>query len=516
LIESSAQMIRIWDSGEVSTILKWTQALPIEVIRYHPWLMLFRSRSLFYAGKTDEAEAVLADTEREIALKSGMIANHQVLSGMVLSHRARYASVRGQIQAARDLSRQALAILPETENDARAFVLPTLALSAYLSGDVTEAAHHFQETIQISGRTSSRFTLIGNLTNLAVTYLAQGKLTEAVRIATEAVQAGTIHAVLLPVTGWPRFPLAEALYERNDLDDAERVLIEGLRLVREGHLTDYFGLMPALLARIHFALGRMEDAEATIKAALASARQTTVDLYIREIEAYQARLWLKQGKLEPALLWADDFQARPKNELLCEIENICLAEVLLDTGKVEKATILLRKLGEDAQAQGRFGREAAIRAMLAVACWIAKDMYGARQNIERALTLANPEGAMRPFLDLGEPMANLLHHLMRDRESEKLRSEHSNYLDQILDRLSPRMNKKAALQGKNSPGIDPLTPREMDVLHLLAEGLTNREIAGRLFVSPNTMRVYTTNLYSKLDVHTRAQAVRRAQELKLI
>lgn len=515
-IENPAQLIRIWGSGEVSTILKWTQALPVEVIRRHPWLMLFQSRSLFYSGQTDEAEAVLDNIELEIQRQPASIPNITGLAVAVLSHRARYASVRGQVHLARERALQALDLLPPESDDVRAFILPTLALSAQLLGEFSEASRLYQNTIKLSAQSGNQLSLVGTMANLAVTHLAQGKLSEAIRIAREAVEKGMIQGVALPVSGWPKFPLAEGLYEQNRLLEAENILTEGLRLVRQGQLTDYFGQMPALLSRILLAQERIEDAETAITAALDSAGRTTVLRYISEVETDQVILWLKQGKIEQALAWAGQFQSRPANEILQEVEQICLAEVFIASKRLEEAIELLLKLGEGARANNRFGREIAIQTKLATACWLAGDMQGSRQNIERALSLGEPEGYLRPFLNCGQPMADMLRWLERDRDSGQIRKMYAAYLDRLANAFRNGTPHANLAVKPNNPLTEPLTPREMDVLRLLAEGLSNREIAGRLFVSPNTLRVYTTNLYAKLDVHARAQAVKRAQELGLI
>jgi LuxR family maltose regulon positive regulatory protein len=144
------------------------------------------------------------------------------------------------------------------------------------------------------------------------------------------------------------------------------------------------------------------------------------------------------------------------------------------------------------------------------------DEQGARVELERALRLGEPEGYVRPFLHLGEPMEHLLRQWRGEKDAPKARGIRSEYLGKILSAF-PHEKVKTNFQRVQHPQlVESLTPREMDVLRLLAEGLTNREIAGRLVISPNTLRVYTTNLYGKLDVHTRAQAVRRAQDLGLI
>jgi LuxR family maltose regulon positive regulatory protein len=518
LIENPAQFIRIFESGEVAKILKWTQELPPEVIRKHLWLMLYQSRSLFYTGQAGAAEAILNDIELEIRSGPEIVPQNNLLLGLVLAHKARYASVRDQVTAAREIAQQALKILPPGEIGARSFVFPTLALSAYRMGDVKEAATLFEETAQITRRAGSRFQTIGNLTNLAVTRLAQGMLAEVIRITRQAIQEGMIQGIRLPESGWPCYPLAEALYEQNQLAEAEQTITEGLRLVEEGKLTNYFGQMPALLARIQFALGREEEAQATMESALDQARQTTVAFYVSEIEAFQAQIWIQTGALPRAVRWAEIYQDRPKMERLCEIEEMTLAEVLLASGRVEEALSLLPAMAADAQARGRTGREIPFRALLALAHRALGDEQQARAELERALGLGEPEGYLRPFLRLGEPMADYLRLFVKGIAPEKAGGYRVNrgYIHRILAAF-PQEKIAGHQQGRQHPQlIEPLTSREMDVLRLLADGLSNREIAGRLYLSPNTLRVYTTNLYAKLDVHNRTQAVTRARDLGIL
>jgi LuxR family transcriptional regulator, maltose regulon positive regulatory protein len=519
LIESPAQSIRIFDTGEVAAILNWTQELPSDVIRKHPWLKLYQSRALFYTGQTDTAEVILDEIEQEIRVDPSRVPHQKMLLGMVLAHKARYASVRGQIGLAREYATQALEHIPAAEMSARSFVFPTLALSAYRMGDVEEASRLFAETARLTQRAGSRFQTTGNLTNLGVTEVAQGRLREVIRLTRQAIQEGMIQTISLPESGWLRFPLAEALYEQNELQEAETTLVEGLRLVREGKLTDYFGLMPALLARIQFAIGRVDEAQATMEVALATARQTTVSTYVSEIEAYQARLWLEAGELARAERWAQAYRVQPGDECLREIEAITLAETLLASNRLDEAGAMLPAMAQDAQARSRFGREIPIRALLALARQALGDKQGARRELERALFLGEPEGYMRPFLHLGGAMADLLRQFVEELGASRIRGRDASeaYIRRILaayTREKPTAARRKV--GQHPQLIESLTPREMDVLRLLNEGLSNREIAGRLYLSPNTLRVYTTNLYAKLDVHNRTQAVTRARSLGIL
>jgi LuxR family maltose regulon positive regulatory protein len=516
LIENPAQSIRIWESGEVATILKWIQQLPPQIVQKHLWLRLYESRSMFYTGQAAAGDAILDEIEQAIHADPTSVPKVDVLLGVVLSHRARYASASGQVKSAILLSQQALEVLPEHEKIARSFVLPTLAFSAFLYGDVEKAARLFSDSVVISRQDGSRFRTIGALANLARVLLAQGQLHVTIRMSRAAIEEGTLQGNRLPVTGWVHLPLAEALYEQNKLAEAEQILLEGLRLVGEGQLTDYFGLMPALLARIQAASNRLEEADATMDAATASARRSSTAFSFSEIEAQQAHLWLQKGDLARATDWAEGYQHQPRSERLNEIEDIVLAEVFLASGQAEEARKLLAAMAIDAQASGRFGREITIRVLLALACQELGDIQESRNHIERALSLAEPEGCLQPFLSLGKPAASLLGTFSSQNPVSEQSIQNLRYMKTIVAAFSQVEQPAPEQWEQKSQPVDSLTPREMDVLRLLAEGLSNREIAARLFLSPNTLRVYTTNLYSKLYVHNRTQAVIRARELNLI
>jgi len=143
-------------------------------------------------------------------------------------------------------------------------------------------------------------------------------------------------------------------------------------------------------------------------------------------------------------------------------------------------------------------------------------MNGALDALERALKLGEPEGYARVFIDGGVPMARLLHEAAR-------RGIVTEYTANLLAAfelesgavVAPATGRKPAIP-KPSVLVEPLTDRELEVLHLLAEGLSNREIAQKLFLSPNTVRTHTYNIYGKLGVHSRMQAVARTRELGLL
>jgi len=227
------------------------------------------------------------------------------------------------------------------------------------------------------------------------------------------------------------------------------------------------------------------------------------------------------GELKRALAWAEAYQGRPKPERLCEIEEITLGEVKLAAGQAEKARDVLLPLGEDARRRGRGGREIQICLVLGLCCQDLGDTQGALTELERALLLGAPEGYVRPFLNLGEPLRLLL--INRRSQEEKRRDERQDNfrggVNEYADRLKSAFHRpgdRMAAEKTSRPSLpEPLTRRELEVLQLLSQGHSNQQIADHFVISLPTVKKHIGNIFGKLDVTSRTQAIARARELGL-
>jgi LuxR family maltose regulon positive regulatory protein len=254
-------------------------------------------------------------------------------------------------------------------------------------------------------------------------------------------------------------------------------------------------------------------------------------LYVRNplpdtpIAALRTRVWVRQGKLTEALAWAREQSLSPDDTLsyLREFEHITLARVLIAQYKSQRAEAslhaaigLLERLLQAAEEGKRTGSVIEILALRALACQAQGNLPRALASLERALTLAEPEGYVRAFVDEGRQMQLLMADLRLAIEKQTTHSP-LGYIDRILASFPQSVTaSKSTIGNQRSALAEPLSERELDVLKLLATELDGPEMARELVVSLNTLRTHTKNIYSKLGVTNRRAAVRRAEELGLL
>jgi LuxR family maltose regulon positive regulatory protein len=246
---------------------------------------------------------------------------------------------------------------------------------------------------------------------------------------------------------------------------------------------------------------------------------------IRPIEALKARVYVRQGRLPEALDWVHERSLSVDDELsyLREFEHITLARVLIaeyKSNRAERSVLqaigLLERLLKAAEDRRRMGSVIEILVLQALAHQAQGNIPLALAPLERALALAEPEGYVRIFVDEGAPMAALLKRMKAEDEiiMEYVRKLLAAFADKEFYPFGSAQDKPSSLSPQ--PLVDPLSEREYEVLKLLTTELSGPEIAKELMVSMNTIRTHTKNIYSKLGVNSRRDAVKQAKELKLL
>jgi LuxR family maltose regulon positive regulatory protein len=266
------------------------------------------------------------------------------------------------------------------------------------------------------------------------------------------------------------------------------------------------------LARILQVHGRLDEARDAIQRATELSHNYDVQPEIRAlIAACQVRLWLATDDPTAAIHWVEERRLTADDALdpAHELAHISLARVLLARSRPEEAERLLARLAAAAEAGERYGRLIEILALKAVALQAVGDHAGAMRALERALRIGEPEGFVRTFVDEGAPMAALLSAYYA-RGSAVGRG----YVEMLLAALGAAPG--AGREGRPSAMVEPLTERELEVLHLVADGLSNEEIAEQLIIAIGTVKAHVHHIYGKLEVSGRVQALVRARELDLL
>jgi len=522
VIERAILKATTGSSINVAMFLEWLTALPDDVVRARPRLRLFASRVLYLTGQREETERILQELSDSLQ-DAPSIPDAENILGLVIVDRASYAAVRGDVQQAIRFANQALTYWPEDNAMMRMRVSSVLGLAHFRAGNVSEAGKAFSQAIAVARAANLGFIAVPLVCSIAEVQIIQGQLCQALQTCQQAMEMAVVDGTRTSVAGFAGLGLSKILYEQNDLPAAERYASESLDLLIQSGTTDSFGIGHALLARIRQARGDDDGALAAIQRAVRIAQGFDISRVSTLIGAHQARIWLAQGKLEMAARWARDYERLGETEYLCELQDLTLARVFLAQDKPSEALALLDALLPPAEAAGRMGTVIEISALRALALQALGDPSAsspprvlavagqaptkALGALERALQLAEPEGYARVFIDEGEPMA----HLLRQAANRTIAP---SYVGQLLAVLGTIAKDQPAID--MSSLVEPLSDREIQVLELLADRLSNAEIAQRLFISLPTVKSHTRNIYGKLGVHNRKEAVVRARALGIL
>jgi LuxR family maltose regulon positive regulatory protein len=247
------------------------------------------------------------------------------------------------------------------------------------------------------------------------------------------------------------------------------------------------------------------------------ARSSGVSQFIVEAAAWKSRLHLAQSELAAATSELERVSVGDGDPTFVrEIEQVARARLLVARGEQDEALRLLADLREAAQAAGRTGREIEILTLQALTLQAMGEKERAVNTLTQALALGDPEGYVRTFVDEGPKIAALMSEVLEAQQRGQLYPPNrvsAHYLRKLRATLE---QETSDLASPSAELPEPLSERELEVLTLIAAGKTNQEIAGELFVAKSTVKTHIKNIYGKLDVRNRTQAVSRARKLGLL
>jgi LuxR family maltose regulon positive regulatory protein len=506
--------------GEQSWIRSWTGKLSKELVYSRPWLCIYEAYSHSWFGELDEADRLLEEAEKRIRSETSA-PDARAMQGLLAYVKSRVTAMRGDIHRAIEFCLEAREYTPASNLALQLDTRITLGYEYFLNGDYANASPILHETIRLGITTGAVINTVAASCLMARLVAVQGLLNKSYdtyQIAAQSIpEASGQH---LGARALVEIGIADLLCEWNDLDAALVHIRQGLALLPLWGKADDWALAYITLARIHLAQANRSDAiEAVEKATQLIQTRGVFSEARHAVEIAQVKLWLAQGDLQAAHRWAASQGERLSSDDRFGFENelthITQARVYIAQNKPNKAIDLLSHLEEAARSAGRMGRVIEILLLQALALREIGDSKRALLALTKCLTLAEPEGYVRVFLDEGQPMQMLLAQWLAHASAGPLR----DYAIRLLSHFDAEPHIITAAQEKASPAgdlVEPLSQREVEVLHLIALGRTNKEIARQLVVAPGTVKAHTASIYRKLDVANRTEAVARARQLGIL
>lgn len=517
-----------------ATVVGWVDVLPDDVVRARPVLAMgfisaLMSRNEFTSipARLDALEPLRpspAEVEGGSWPQAEVVAQDPAelpqLAGKAELYRAGLALLAGDLPAAHRHVEQARALAPADDHPTRAGTWGVAGLAHWTVGDLDAAHACYTRCVQELRLVGYIPDVLGCSTTLADLRVTQGRLREAQATLERALDLTLGQTEVQRGTADMHTGLADVLLERGDLAGAESQLRAAQDVGERAGLPRHPYRLRVAMALLRQARGDLDEAAALLEEA---ERVYVADFApdVRPVHATAARVLLAGGDLEAARSWAGEHRLSPTDDLsyVREYEHVTLAMLLVaqsrtDHGRdgITDASELLSRLHDSAHGGGRLGTLIEIKVLQALMADAAgRDEAAAAAHLEQAVTLAAPEGYVRPFAQHGAALLPVL---------AVLRAEQRNtaYVLALRAACSGEMPVSAheSLPGPRQGLVDPLSPRELDVLRLLATDLTGPELARHLVVSLNTLRTHTRNVYTKLGVSGRRAAVSRARELGLL
>ncbi len=520
------------------TWLGWVKALPEDLIRVRPVLCVGYAWALLDQGEVDNVEALLLEAERWLNITPQKGEMQDAASAqMVVADKEQFRSLPATIAAARAMravfmgdvpgtfnySQQALKLVPKGDHFRRATITGGLAITYWMTGELEAAYRAFTDCMDCLEMVSKNNFSIGVALVLTDIRCLQGRLRNAISLYEQSLQlAAELDEAVPLVMADLYLGLSVLNREQADVEAATQNLLKSKELGERAALPDW-------QYRWHLAQARIKETQGDPNGAielLNKAKNFYISPYaldIRPIAALKTRVLVRMGRLTEAQEWVRERGLSAKDDLnfMQEFEHITLARVLIAEYKafrsgrsILEATELLERLEKAAEKGGRMGSVIEILVLQALAQEVQNNIPSALTPFARALTIAEPEGYVQIFVDEGIEMARLL----SEAAAQKIMPDYTNKLQTIYDAGERKSEGDSPMPPAPHAQslVEPLSKREIEVLRLIGQGLTNREIGDRLFLALDTVKGHNRNIFGKLQVQRRTEAVARARDLGLL
>ncbi len=503
---ATIQSGQLWEQSNIGLLRKWGSVIPDAVYHKVPRAAMVVSA----------AEMITGDFQN-LYHHLDLIANVESVRGEYLLFQAILVRNQGDYIKALHLAREAGEFLDENDVETRAMALMQMAVIMFEIGELSEARKTLLFAREIlESKKSSGFNMILQLDQMVILFhLEQIDFEGARRVILEEIAlAEKGRNRPSPVTGILLATLGDIYYEWNQLEKAAEYYAQSHQWAERTGISDI--IIPTLLGEIKLLCqrGEMEAVRPKLRQFRSLTNQSRMDNIVNQTEMIIAFFYLRLGQLDKAVQWTNksglNIIDRPdysRRYYYMRLIAIRLAEYRA-SGSQDQIPQLLGLLDHFITVSQQAGYQHTTVELLilrAMALDIARDHIAAVQNLQKAIDMAQPGRMVRLFIDYGPALAPLL---------AACKGDYARLLHEAL-LADMRIQGLETAESESSPPLD-LTPREFDVLQAIIAGLSNKEIEEKLVISHNTVRTHIKNLYNKLDVTSRTQAIKKAHDLGLL
>jgi LuxR family maltose regulon positive regulatory protein len=495
-------------NGEFGMLKRWMRALPAGLVSCRPWLCINYAWALVF-GESGAAEGQLRIAEQHLQAGDTTLASDRV-QGHINAVRAWIAYQNDEPDHAVVLSRRALELFPEMDPAISGGLMTLVGVGCRTQNDLAGAARAFAEALELAQSSGNILVEIAARTSLGELSRWMGRLHEAEAIYQQALQRAVRRQS--PMAAQVYHALARMHREWNDLNSARLLAEKAIEAYRAWGSVDELALAHLALAGVLQAQSRLPEADHALAEASQLIREHVHEpRLVANLGAMRARLQVSLGKLADARRWAKTrgLGVEDRFDLLNEVEYVTLARILLAEGRVDEGSRLLSRLQNAMESTGRHGSLIEVLVLKAVALDMQGDTPSALAMLEQAVRAAHSEGYRRLFLDEGKPIEALL----KTAVTKWRDPDHLAYARTLLTAFADEGVPPAA---GRAPRASILSERELEVLRLMAAGCSNQQIANELVIALGTAKRHAANIFEKLDVRNRTEAVARARQLALL